>query len=184
MASAASELTWLVRLLEELGIHDLTPINLHCDNRSAIYIAKNPIFHDRTKHIEVDCHFTGDKVMEGLTQLTYLPTKSQLADLFTKALPSPHFNKLLSNLGLVPTPNPSLKGGLDIHLLPAQQEVVRISLSWLLQAVTSCFLLLSFVLCYNMYIYSFLFLCNKIFKDLNTKKTNLFFFSFYVLVSA
>ena len=50
--------------------------------------------------------------MEGLIQLTYIPTKSQLAALFTKALPTPHFNKLLSNLGLVPTPNPSLKGGI------------------------------------------------------------------------
>ena len=61
MASAASELTWLVRLLEELCVSDLKPITLHCDNQSAIYIAKNPAFHDRTKHIEVDCHFTRDK---------------------------------------------------------------------------------------------------------------------------
>ena len=114
MASAASELTWLVRLLEELGVSTLKPITLHCDNQSAIYIAKNPVFHDRTKHIEVDCHFTRDKVLEGLIQLTYLPTKSQLADLFTKALPSPHFKQLLSNLSLVDTTNPSLRGVLVI----------------------------------------------------------------------
>ena len=117
MASAASELTWLVRLLEELGIQDLKPVTLNCDNQSAIYIAKNPVFHDKTKHIEVDCHFTRDKVMEGLIQLTYLPTKSQLADLFTKSIPSPHFKHLLSNLGLVTTPNPSLTGVLGILLL-------------------------------------------------------------------
>lgn len=66
MASAASEVTWTVRLLEELGVSNLQPITLHCDNQSAIHIAKNPVFHERTKHIEIDCHFTRDKVLEGL----------------------------------------------------------------------------------------------------------------------
>lgn len=75
MAAAASEVTWLVNLLTELGISDLQPVTLHCDNQSALHIAKNPVFHDRTKHIEVDCHFTREKVMEGLLQLTYLPSK-------------------------------------------------------------------------------------------------------------
>jgi len=51
MAQAASEVTWLVRLLEELGISNLTPVQLHCDNESALHIARNPVFHERTKHI-------------------------------------------------------------------------------------------------------------------------------------
>lgn len=88
MASAASEVVWTVRLLEELGITNLKPVTLHCDNQSALHIAKNPVFHERTKHIEIDCHFTRDKVMEGLLQLTYLPTQNQLADVLTKILPS------------------------------------------------------------------------------------------------
>lgn len=50
MASAAAEVTWLLRLLEDLEIKNLKPITLNCDNQSAIYIAKNPVFHDRTKH--------------------------------------------------------------------------------------------------------------------------------------
>lgn len=54
MASAASEVTWLVRLLAELGVSKLTPVTLHYDNQSAIHIAKNPVFHERTKHIEVN----------------------------------------------------------------------------------------------------------------------------------
>lgn len=100
MVSASAEVTWMVRLLTELGVTNLLPVTLHCDNQSAIHIAKNPVFHERTKHIDIDCHFTREKVMEGLIQLTYLPTSSQLADVLTKILPSQQFNDLLSKLGM------------------------------------------------------------------------------------
>ena len=100
MAAAASEVTWVVRLLEEIGVSGLSPVTLHCDNQSALHIAKNPVFHERTKHIEVDCHFTRDKVLEGLLQLSYLPTKHQLADILTKIVPSPQLQDLCSKLGL------------------------------------------------------------------------------------
>lgn len=113
MAHALSEITWLVRLLEELGVSSLKPVQLHCDNQSAIHIGKNPVFHARTKHIEIDCHFTRDKVLEGLIQLTYLPTKSQLADLLTKILPPAQFKLLISKLGLVFPPTTCLKGGVE-----------------------------------------------------------------------
>lgn len=63
------------------------------------------MFHDRTKHIEVDCHFTRDKVLEGLLQLSYL-----LANILTKVLPSPQFNSLLGKLGMV-YPHSSVRGG-------------------------------------------------------------------------
>ncbi|CAO2825118.1 unnamed protein product [Amaranthus hypochondriacus] len=109
MASAASEVTWAVRLLEELGVCNLKPVTLHCDNMSALNIAHNPVLHDRTKHIEIDCHFTREKVMDGLLQLTYLPTSSQLADVFTKILPSSHFQTLLAKLGMCSTPQ--VEGG-------------------------------------------------------------------------
>lgn len=103
-ASASSEITWTVRLLEELGITNLKPVTLHCDNQSAFHIARNSVFHDRTKHIEVDCHFTRDKVLEGLIQLSYIPTRHQLADVLTKTLPSAQLQLLLSKLGMVPPP--------------------------------------------------------------------------------
>uniref|UniRef100_A0A803MVR3 Reverse transcriptase Ty1/copia-type domain-containing protein n=1 Tax=Chenopodium quinoa TaxID=63459 RepID=A0A803MVR3_CHEQI len=112
MASATSKVTWMVKLLEEIGMTDLRPVTLHCDNQSAFYIAKNPVFHERTKHIEIDCHFTRDKVLEGLIQLTYLPTTSQIVDVFTKVLPSPQFTQLLSKLGMV-SPVPNLRGGIE-----------------------------------------------------------------------
>lgn len=101
MSATAAEVTWMVRLLEELGVKDLKPITLHCDNQSAIHIAKNHVHHERTKHIEIDVHFTRDKVMEGLLQISYLPTELQIADLFTKILPSAHFKDLLSKLGMI-----------------------------------------------------------------------------------
>lgn len=57
MSQTASELTWLQHFLQEIGFSTPTPIPLFCDNQVAIHIASNPIFHERTKHIEVDCHF-------------------------------------------------------------------------------------------------------------------------------
>jgi len=101
MSQAAAEVTWLVRLMSELGIPHSQPDTLHCDNQSAIQIAKNPVFHERTKHIEIDCHFTRDKILDGLLQLAYIPTDLQLADILTKILPSPQHKEILSKLGLV-----------------------------------------------------------------------------------
>ena len=80
-------------------MHDLKPVTLHCDSQSTLQIARNPVPYDRTKHIEIDCHFTWEKVMEGLIQLTYLPTSSQLADVFTKILSASKFQDLLHKGG-------------------------------------------------------------------------------------
>lgn len=57
MRRVCLELAWLNRLLVELEVEDLIPIPLKCDNQAAIYIANNPVFHERTKHIDLDCHF-------------------------------------------------------------------------------------------------------------------------------
>ena len=66
MAATAAEVVWIVRFLGDLGISNLKPVTLHCDNMSAIHITKNPVYHDRTKHIKIDCYFTREKVLEGL----------------------------------------------------------------------------------------------------------------------
>ena len=70
MSQVASEVTWFIRLVEELGVSSLKPVTLYCDNQSAIHIGKNLVSHERTKHIEIDYHFTRDKVLEGLLQLS------------------------------------------------------------------------------------------------------------------
>ena len=66
MASIACELIWLKALLQDLGIKHSSPIPLHCDNQAAMHIAANPVFHERTKHIEVDCHFIRNQVQSKL----------------------------------------------------------------------------------------------------------------------
>ena len=103
----------MVRLLDDLGVSDLQPVTLFCDNKSPLQIAHNPVMHDRTKHITIDCHFTRKKVLDGLLHLAYVPTAQQLADLFTKTLPSSTAIPLLEKLGLVNT-LPSLRGMLSI----------------------------------------------------------------------
>lgn len=90
---------WSHMACQVIRVDNLKPITLHCDNQSALYIAKNHVFHERTKHINLDCHFTKEKVMEGLFQLSYLPPRNQLADFLTTILPSSQLKELLSKLG-------------------------------------------------------------------------------------
>jgi len=63
MASATSELIWLKQLLKELQFGEVTQMTLICDNHVALHISSNLIFHERTKHIEIDCHFIREKIV-------------------------------------------------------------------------------------------------------------------------
>lgn len=100
MANTICELTWLKAILSSLGVLHPQPIQLYCDNQAALHIAKNPVFHERTKHIEVDCHFVRDEVLKNTIQPSYVPSRTQLADIFTKALGTKQFLFLLSKLGI------------------------------------------------------------------------------------
>ena len=100
MAHVTSELLWLRMLLSEIGLSTSEPSILYCDNQSAIHIVNNPVFHERTKHIEVDCHFIREKVQKGEITLQHTRTKDQLADIFTKSLRGNRVNFLCNKLGL------------------------------------------------------------------------------------
>ena len=100
MAAITCELKWLKGLLLSMGIQHPKANKLFCDSQSALHIARNPVFHERTKHIEVDIHFVRDAVTAGLIDPTYVPTHTQLADIFIKALGKSQFDNLLSKLGI------------------------------------------------------------------------------------
>ena len=101
MASTCCEVTWLRTILHDLHVRQLAPTRLFCDNQAAIHIANNPVFHERTKHIEIDCHVVREKIQRGVVRTAYIGTKDQPADMFTKPLSTMQFGLLLSKLGVI-----------------------------------------------------------------------------------
>ncbi|KAL6989056.1 hypothetical protein U1Q18_052592 [Sarracenia purpurea var. burkii] len=85
-------------LLKDFGIFLSHPPSLRCDNVSALALTSNPVFHARTKHIDVDFHFVREKVVKKDLLIHFVSTEDQLADLLTKGLSSPKFIKLKSKL--------------------------------------------------------------------------------------
>lgn len=100
MAAALREIKWLKRLLADMGVAHRQPMEMFCDSKSALYIAANPVFHERTKHIEADCHSVRDAVQDRSIVTRHIRTTEQLADIMTKALGSSAFHYLLSKLGV------------------------------------------------------------------------------------
>ncbi|GKD05780.1 uncharacterized mitochondrial protein-like protein [Tanacetum coccineum] len=90
----------LISLLKDLKIFVNTPVSILCDNISTIALASNPVQHARTKQIELDCHFVRDKIKAGQIQFSYVPTKAQVADIFTKALTTYPYRQCLSKLDM------------------------------------------------------------------------------------
>lgn len=86
MNAIVCELKWLKQLLGGLGVQHPAGMKLYWNSQSALCIPKNLVFHEHTNHIEADCHFVRDVVTDRLISPSYLPTKFQLADIFTKAL--------------------------------------------------------------------------------------------------
>ncbi|GKE37029.1 retrovirus-related pol polyprotein from transposon TNT 1-94, partial [Tanacetum coccineum] len=102
VAQASKEAVWLKMLLEELG-HEQEKITLFCDNQSALYLARNPTFHSKTKHIRVQCHFIHVKVEKGTVDMQKIHTDDNVADYLTKAINGDKFIWCRSSCGLTET---------------------------------------------------------------------------------
>ena len=72
MATTTMEVVWLRCLLHDMGVESTGASRLCCDNKSSIYVASNRTFHERTKHIEMDCHYVREEFLHGTIDLSYV----------------------------------------------------------------------------------------------------------------
>ena len=100
LAVTTCELTWIKSFLASLGVFHSHPMRIYCDNQAALHIASNPVFHERTKHIEVDCHYVREQLVAGNISTSYIQSSHQPADILTKALGHHQFKFLLGKLGV------------------------------------------------------------------------------------
>ena len=98
MALATCELIWL-RHLQELRFGNDEQMKLICDNQTTLHIASNLAFHERTKHIEVECHFIRDKIASGCMTTSFVNSSDQLVDVFTKSFRGPRIKYICNKLG-------------------------------------------------------------------------------------
>jgi hypothetical protein len=99
-----AQLLWMRQTLRDYG-YKLTKVPLLCDNESAIRMADNPVEHSHTKHIAIWYHFLRDHQQKGDIEISYINTKDQLADIFTKPLDEQTFTKLRHELNILDSRN-------------------------------------------------------------------------------
>ncbi|KAJ3698926.1 hypothetical protein LUZ61_002631 [Rhynchospora tenuis] len=100
VGSCCTQILWMMQTLRDYEL-DFRKVPIFCDNTSAILISKNPVLHSRTKHIEIQHHFIRDHVEKGDVELTHVDTKDQVADIFTKPIPTQHHIELRFKLGML-----------------------------------------------------------------------------------
>jgi hypothetical protein len=100
-STASTQALWLAQLLGDLLSRDTGAVELRVDSKSALALAKNPVFHERSKHIRVRYHFIRGCLEEGSFKACYINTKDQLTDLLTKPLGKIKFLELCSRIGMV-----------------------------------------------------------------------------------
>jgi hypothetical protein len=101
MTSTTKEIVWLRWLLADMGIFFSHPTPMYCDNQSSIQIAHNSVFHERTKHIEIDFHLTRHHLKHGTISLPFVPSSLQIANFFTKAHSISRFHFLVGKLSML-----------------------------------------------------------------------------------
>ena len=101
LANGAAEAIWVESLLKELGVSQQRVLVLWCDNLGATYLTANPVFHARTKHIEIDFHFVRERVASGALEVRFISSNDQLADVFTKPATRQMLDRFSTNLNLV-----------------------------------------------------------------------------------
>ncbi|XP_027927901.1 uncharacterized protein LOC114184793 [Vigna unguiculata] len=99
MASLMCELIWVKQFLQELNLCEIQTMKMYCDNQAALHIASNLVFHERTKHIEIDCHFVQEKLMTKEICTKFVRSNDQLAYLLIKSLRGPQIEFICSKLG-------------------------------------------------------------------------------------
>jgi hypothetical protein len=99
--AAAKEAVYIKQLLQELGQFNQIKLPLYTDNNGALLLAKNPVFHERTKHIAVKYHYIRDLISRGVIDLIYIPSKDQKSDGLTKPLDKIKFIEFLSQIGIL-----------------------------------------------------------------------------------
>ncbi|XP_019415583.1 PREDICTED: uncharacterized protein LOC109327050 [Lupinus angustifolius] len=101
LAIASCEIQWLTYLLNDFQVLYKHTALLYCDNNSARHIAANAVFHERTKHVEIDCHVIRERLNNKLLHLLPISTSAHVADILTKPLEPTPFNHNLSKLGVI-----------------------------------------------------------------------------------
>jgi len=101
LAQATCEGQWLLYLLQGFQISHSSPIIIYYDNKSAMHIAANLVFHERIKHVKIDCHVVRDKVQADILHLLLITTKVQVSDILTKPFHPGPFNTLQNKLGML-----------------------------------------------------------------------------------
>ena len=94
----------VILLIHDLQLAPTLPVILHVDNKLACLIAKNPYYHSKTKHIEIDVYVTCHHETSGFLKLSHVPSTNRLVDLMTKALFKPQLHLVRSKLGLLESP--------------------------------------------------------------------------------
>jgi len=92
MASLTSELVWVKQFLQELNFCEIQQMKMYCDNEVVLHIASNPVLHERTKDIEIDCHFIRENLLSKEICVEFVGSNDQLANVLTKSLTGPESN--------------------------------------------------------------------------------------------